>query len=205
MTKVCPKCKTENMDNAGFCQNCGTELSSLKGSVNPNNTSTNGISGFWNNQNKGGKIAIGIGVCCVGLLILFAIGSMATPDKNTATTQNTTTATTPAQTTTPAVTWHSVANFTGSGDKDTPSFTTKGNKFKVVINASTSSPQYAVMSFFAYPEGESTNYVGNGDMGTFSQSSQSDEFEVTASPGTYYLSVIAANLNKWHIEVFDYS
>ena len=205
MTKICPKCKTENSDNADFCQNCGTELTSLKGSVNPNKTSANGIGKFWNDQGKGGKIAIGIGVCCVGLLILFAIGSMVTPDKNTATTTgNAPQSTTQAQTTAPAVTWHSVANFTGSGDKNTPSFTTKGTKFKVVINASTSSPEYALMSFFAYLEGETKSYVGSGDMGTFSQSSQSDEFEVTASPGNYYLSVIAANLNKWHVEVFDY-
>ena len=131
---------------------------------------------------------------------------MVSPDKNTSTTPtNTTTSTTPTPTTTTtSVTWHSIANYTGSGDKNTASFTTKGNKFKVVINASASSPQYALMSFFAYPEGESTSYVGDGDMGTFSQSTQTDEFEVTARPGNYYLSVIAANLNKWHIEYFDY-
>ncbi len=205
MTKLCPNCNTANSDNSGFCQNCGTELTDSKASVKPNHTSGDGIGGFWNKQSKGGKIAIGIGACCLGLIILFAIGSMVSPDKNTSTTPvNTTATTTPVPATTTSVTWHSIANYTGSGDKNTASFTTKGNKFKVVINASASSPQYAVMSFFAYPEGESTSYVGDGDMGTFSQSTQTDEFEVTASPGNYYLSVIAANLNKWHIEIFDY-
>lgn len=30
MTKICEKCKTENQDNAVFCQNCGKELNKDK-------------------------------------------------------------------------------------------------------------------------------------------------------------------------------
>ena len=26
MTKICPKCKTENSNSAGFCQTCGGQL-----------------------------------------------------------------------------------------------------------------------------------------------------------------------------------
>jgi hypothetical protein len=29
MTKTCPNCKTENSDNAGFCQECGIELKGI--------------------------------------------------------------------------------------------------------------------------------------------------------------------------------
>lgn len=37
----------------------------------------------WDNSGKGGKIAIIIGACCIGLLILSLIGGMLSPDKNT--------------------------------------------------------------------------------------------------------------------------
>ena len=115
MTKVCPNCKSENSDNSGFCQNCGTELSASKGSVNPNKNSGEGIGGFWNNQSKGGKIAIGIGVCCIGLIILFAIASMASPDKNTTTAPaNTTATTTPVPATTTSST-NTTSSSSGSG------------------------------------------------------------------------------------------
>ncbi len=29
MTKTCPKCKTENPDSSGFCQDCGTDLEGI--------------------------------------------------------------------------------------------------------------------------------------------------------------------------------
>jgi hypothetical protein len=206
MTKICPNCKTENLDNAGFCQNCGNKLATVKTNPNTSTKSGSGVTEWWNKQSKGGKTAIGIvGVCCIGLILIVAIGGMFSPDKNTATTSNSsnpTTTVTPAAPAAPS--WHSIANFTGTGDKNTPSFTTKGNKFKVVLSASASSPEYAVLSFFAYPEGETKSYVGQGDISSFSQSKESDEFEVTASPGNYYLSVIAANLNNWHAQIFDY-
>ena len=214
MTKTCPNCKIENSDSAGFCQNCGTELKEAKKSVKSDETSGDGVSGFWNKQNNGGKAAIVIGICCVGLILVVAISGMFSPDKNTSTNSNNsaptttntapTTTTTAPTTTTTAVTWHSIAKFTGTGDKNTPSFTTQGNKFKVVIKATASSPQYAGIDFFAYPEGETVSFVGQGAIDSFSSASASDEFEVTASPGNYYLDVIAANLNNWNIEVFDY-
>ena len=64
------------------------------------------------------------------------------------------------------------------------------------MKATVTSPQYAMMSFFAYPEGETASYVGQGDFGDFNQTTISEEFEVTASPGNYYLNVIAANSKK---------
>ena len=176
MTKTCPNCKTENSDSAGFCQNCGTELKEVKKSVKSDETSGDGVTGFWNKQNNGGKAAIVIGICCVGLILVVAISGMFSPDKNTSTNSNnsTPTTTTTAPTTTPttttpaAVTWHSIANFTGTGDKNTPSFTTQGNKFKVKVKATATSPQYAMMNFFVYPEGETSNSLISGtDATTF--------------------------------------
>lgn len=203
MTKFCQKCGAENKDTAVFCEKCGSNLGTNVNASQPSKTSNSGgFMGWWNKQGTGGKAAVALaGLCCVGLILIVAVGGMMSPDKTTTTNTSTTTAST---TQAPVTTWHSVANFTGSGDKNTPSFQTQGNKFKVVINATASSPEYASISFFAYPEGETQSYVGQGDIDTFTQTKQSDEFEVTASPGSYYLSVLAANLSNWHIEVFDY-
>jgi len=99
MTKVCPNCKKENSDNSKFCQNCGNELKETTDSVKPEDTSGGGVIGWWNNTSNGGRALGIIGVCCVGILIIFAIASMVSPDKNTATnttpTNNTTPTTTP--------------------------------------------------------------------------------------------------------------
>jgi hypothetical protein len=97
MTKECPKCKTKNPDSSGFCQECGTELAGARTNTNSKEVS-GGITGFWNKQAKGGKVAIGIGVCCLGIILILAIVGMTTPDKNsnntTSTTQNTSAPTT---------------------------------------------------------------------------------------------------------------
>ena len=97
VTKVCPNCKTANPDNSGFCQECGTELKGKTNAVKSNVTTGNGLTDYWNKQNKGSKAAIVISVCCVGLILLVAIGAMVFPDKTT-TTPNTTPSTTATNT-----------------------------------------------------------------------------------------------------------
>lgn len=86
MTKICPKCSAENSDTGGFCQNCGEDLKNVKSEAKPTETSSGGAAGFWNNQSKGGKIAIGLGVCCIGLILIIAISGMFAPDATTKTT-----------------------------------------------------------------------------------------------------------------------
>ena len=81
VTEVCPNCKTANPDNSGFCQECGTELKGKTNVVKSNATTGNGLTDYWNKQNNGGKAAIVISVCCVGLILLVAIGAMVTSDK----------------------------------------------------------------------------------------------------------------------------
>ncbi len=120
MTKICSNCKTSNPDNAGFCLNCGAELNG-KNSVSPNDKSKGNLTDFWKNQGNGGKIAVIVSVCCVGIIILFAIGSMVSPDKNTSTTPTNTT-TTPVTTTT--------APSTNSGSSST---TTSGSGTQVQV------------------------------------------------------------------------
>lgn len=116
MTKVCSNCKSTNPDTAEFCQNCGTKLN-MKNSAKSNAKSGGNLTNFWNDQGNGGKIAIVVSVCCVGLIILFAIGSMVSPDKNTATTSNnTTTTTTPVPATSTPSSDSSSSSSTTSGD-----------------------------------------------------------------------------------------
>jgi uncharacterized protein (UPF0333 family) len=148
---------------------------------------------------KNFKVGI-FGIIGILVLVVFASGC---------TSSNTNSSSTNGQSsqsvsTNSAATWHSIANFTGTGNKNTPSFKTQGNKFKVKMKATATSQKYANMNFFVYPEGETKGFVGYGDFGDFNQTTVSDEFEVTASPGNYYINVIAANLKNWNIEVFDY-
>lgn len=207
-TITCPRCGTENPEDAKLCKSCKRLLRMPpKSPIYDKKESKEGILETWNNQSNGIKIASIIGVCCLGLILIVGISGMLSPDKNTVNSTNQ-----PAQTSTPSqsstqaqsATWHSIATFTGTGDKDTDSFTTKGNKFKIQITGTTSSLEYGSISFFAYPEGETKSYVGQGSIDKFSQNTQSDESIVTASPGNYYLSVIAANMDNWNIQVFDY-
>ena len=115
MTKVCTNCKAENPDNSVFCKECGTKLEDVKNSVNSKGNSGEGVSGFWNKQSRNGKIAIGIGVCCLGIILIVAIAGIMSPDKTTNTNSSTTTPaqTTPAQTTsTPAPTPAAATTYT---------------------------------------------------------------------------------------------
>ena len=137
----------------------------------------------------------------LGILVLVVLASGCTSSNTNSSTNG---QSSQSVSTNSAATWHSIANFTGTGDKNTPSFQTQGKKFKVKMKATATNPQYAVMNFFAYPEGETRSYVGQGDFGDFNQTTVSDEFEVTASPGNYYLKIISANLKNWNIQVLDY-
>lgn len=97
MVKTCPNCKTSNMDNAEFCQNCGQKLGTTTSGTSTQ-SQTGGISGWWNQRGTGAKAAIGIaGICCIGLILIVAFAGMFSSDKTTTTTPvtNTPTSTTP--------------------------------------------------------------------------------------------------------------
>jgi hypothetical protein len=104
MTKTCSNCKTDNPDNSSFCQKCGQTLEDVNNPSKTNPEKGNTIGGFWNKQSKNGKIALGVGICCLGLLVLLAIGGLMTPDNNTSpstsdNSSSTTNTSTPASTT----------------------------------------------------------------------------------------------------------
>ncbi|EKQ50789.1 MAG: hypothetical protein B655_2304 [Methanobacterium sp. Maddingley MBC34] len=97
MTKICPNCKTENMDSAEFCQNCGTELPKFSYNVPPkeDTPSQPKSGGWWGKQTTLVKIISVVGVCCVGLIVLIVLAGIFFPD---ATTFNINTGNTPALT-----------------------------------------------------------------------------------------------------------
>lgn len=81
----CPKCGTEVPDDIKFCPKCGHDLSNrTKTNQTVNSTvPTGSISDKWNSFSTGKKIIVAIVVCCIGLYILGAIGSILSPDVNT--------------------------------------------------------------------------------------------------------------------------
>ncbi len=102
MTKICPNCKSENTDDATFCQDCGNELlrTADPGTNKNKKTNSRGTMDFWNKQSTGRKAVVGIaGICCIGLILIVAFGGMFSPDKTTTTTPATNTTSTPPSTT----------------------------------------------------------------------------------------------------------
>ena len=95
MVKNCPKCGKENSNGAKFCEGCGTDLGGVINVSGNTSNSSGGFSGWWNKQGKGGKAAVGlVGLCCIGLILIVAVGGMMSPDKTTTNATSTPTATT---------------------------------------------------------------------------------------------------------------
>jgi hypothetical protein len=204
----CPKCGKENTDQNKFCDNCGIELTKSVNKDQQVDKQAKGLQGWWSQQNSGVKVLSIFGVCCIGLILIVGIFGMLSPDQNTSNVTNTSldepTTTTNTTSGVSSPTWHSVATFTGTGDKDTDTFQIKGDKFKLKVTAKTESLEYGLFSVYVYPEGETASYSGQGAIDSFDKNTETDEFFINAGSGTYYLKTIAANLDKWNIEVFDY-
>ena len=87
----CPECGTKVEEDAKFCPKCGFNLNKSEQN-NTSNSAINignkskGIPSFlddWNEWSTGKKIGSIILVCCVGLIIIGAIGGILFPDLNT--------------------------------------------------------------------------------------------------------------------------
>jgi ribosomal protein L40E len=69
MNRVCLKCGAKNPADVAFCSECGVEL---KKKPDEPQTSSKGMMGWWDKQEKGTKAAFGLGgVCCIGLFIIL--------------------------------------------------------------------------------------------------------------------------------------
>ena len=88
----CPNCGAEVKDDAKFCPKCGSNVNESEQTENTVNSSTDvktkstGILSFlddwheWSTLKKVGSIIV---VCCIGLIIIGAIGGILFPDSNT--------------------------------------------------------------------------------------------------------------------------
>lgn len=111
MTKICPNCGTENQDSSEFCQNCGNKMGGTVKTSQPNKSTKTGFMGWWDKQTKGIKALSIIGVCCLGLIVIAAIGGTLLPAKTTTNVSTPSTNTTPTQSNTPASSTMSDSDF----------------------------------------------------------------------------------------------
>ena len=72
VTKVCPKCKTENLDSSGFCQECGERLNEPV-KVPQKNKEPNRFDKWWNKQSTGRKVLYTGLIFFVCLIAVFSI------------------------------------------------------------------------------------------------------------------------------------
>jgi hypothetical protein len=80
---------------------------------------------------------------------------------------------------------------TGNGNKQSPVFNITGTSFRLVVESTATSedPQFASVTIFVYPEGETVSYVTNFSVGE----GRDDSSIVNAGPGEFYLDILAAN------------
>jgi hypothetical protein len=190
MAKFCPNCGNKNKLTAKFCESCGIALSDVVNVAGTDKKSSIfwGIKSWWNYQNDNVKRGIGLlGIFCVfivGIILIVGIGQLASSADS-------------------QPTWHSVANFTGDGDKETAPFQIKGDKFKLAITAKTESLKYGAFYVFVYPEGK-IKYATLGSIDSFYNLTETDEIYSYTGPGSYYCQISQNDLDNWKIEVFDY-
>ena len=93
--------------------------------------------------------------------------------------------------------WHEVATFSGTNDKTTDTFNIQGDRFKLTYTANPAN-EYSIFYLYVYQPGY-TSYTESYDLNSGTDSSISYK-----GAGTYYLKVLAANLNSWQVKIEDY-
>ena len=86
-TKLCPYCGVENREDAKLCKSCKrllTEIEWNKPSKDNNKQEyTSEIFETWKKQSNGVKALSIISVFCIGLILIFSVIALISPDKNT--------------------------------------------------------------------------------------------------------------------------
>jgi hypothetical protein len=190
MAKFCPNCGNKNKLTAKFCESCGAALGDV---TNVEGTDKKpgvfwSVKGWWNHQSDNSKRVVGLlGIVCVvivGIILIIGIGQLASSADS-------------------QPTWHSVANFTGDGNKETAPFQIKGDEFKLAVTAKTESLKYGAFYIFVYPE-DKMRYATQGSIDSFSKYIETDEIYSYTGPGSYYCQISQNDMDNWKIEVFDY-
>ncbi|MCZ3366624.1 MULTISPECIES: Ltp family lipoprotein [Methanobacterium] len=93
LAKICPNCGKQNKITASFCEDCGTALNKVPNTPKQDNIQKNEqldkpagildqIKRFWNARDTKGKALTSVAVCCLGVIIIGAIGGVLFPDKH---------------------------------------------------------------------------------------------------------------------------
>jgi hypothetical protein len=191
----------DNENASNFECQCGGKLKEVI-------TNDNGFIGELGKQGTGIKL---LGV--VGLLIIFGIiivglggmgNSKETQTSPVAPIENTTN--TPVQ-----ASWHNLITFTGKDltiDDNTPTFTTKGNQFKVIVDADSetgSIKHYPYSTLVLTVKSKNSNaVVGSGELKDFTSEKNKGEYTIYAEPGEYYISISKDEIKDFQIQIVDY-
>lgn len=203
----CPKCGTDNDDDAKYCEGCGRSLQKGIHEQNMQNKQKNESSGMSNGVKALIVICVvlvaGIGITA-GMLLQNPASSVANNSKQ----DHVVTTTQSSDTQTYQPTWHKVAVYTGPGE-DYGSFTIKGNQFKVTmaaVPAITYTTNY--LDVYVY-EGDTIglNTVGSGTLSwseTANPDKKEDSILVSRGSGIYTLDILPTDIDNYAVTVWDY-
>jgi Predicted membrane protein len=203
----CPKCGTDNDDDAKYCEGCGRSLQKGIHEQNIQNKQKNESSGMGNGVKALIVICVvlvaGIGITA-GMLLQNPSSSVANNSKQ----DHVITTTQSSDTQTYQPTWHKVAVYTGPGE-DYGSFTIKGNQFKVTMSAVpaiTYTTNY--LDVYVY-EGNTIgiNTVGSGTLSwseTENPDKKEDSILVSQGSGIYTLDILPTDIDNYAVTVWDY-
>jgi hypothetical protein len=92
-----------------------------------------------------------------------------------------------------AANWQVVKTITGSGSITTDEFHIDGSEWRIKWNYSPNSqePSLTAFSFFVYPHGETTSYVGH--VIEYGSANTSGTLDLHEGPRLFYIEILAAN------------
>lgn len=198
-TITCPHCGTGNPEDAKLCKSCKKFLIPIKTPPKTDKTtkrSEGGIFGWWHQQSTAIKAGSIIGVCIIGLILIFGIGAMLAPQEtntSSSSSQPTTTATPSQQ---PSTASQQPITFSGTGTQTTQKFSWNGGaaRFDIQYTAGNETNPSNFVVNVLNSEGK-TQQVGVAN----TAGSYSGTRVVNLPNGSYYLDVIAKG--SWTITV----
>ena len=196
----CENCGYDNDMDAAFCESCGADLKTTISS----RTYPREVIRKDESMAQSTKILIVVCIILVAGLGITA-GALMQMYKGEGAVVNSISATqSPTQVTNQA-TWHQITSFTGTTD-DMRSFTTQGNRFKIVMSA-TPQKNYDTNSMFVEVSNSNNNLITSGNIewtSTEAVTQKEKSIEVTSNPGTYYLTISTNSLSSWTLNIYDY-